>query len=192
MAGNSQGKLARGAAPSGLVAPQKQGPSKEELAVVKNDAKLVSDMVLGSVFNGEGINQLLQVAQGAGENMPAAIAHALFMNISQARNALMKNQLPVDGRVWTAKGGVVDRVILDTAEVLASNLGEQFVEPRFRGAVRQELLGLMAQEEEGAMAAQEAPQGPPMEQGMPPEAMPPEGAGMAPPGLMAPQQGGMV
>jgi hypothetical protein len=159
----------------GLMAPAQAAP-EEDLAPAMEDAKLVSNMVMGAIFNEQGVDQLMKVAQGAGQNMPAAIAHALFLPLSGARDSIERAQFPVDTRVWTAKGGVVDRVIKDTAELLASNMGDQFVSPQFMSATKRELLSIMEQEE---AAAQQAPAGMPGQPPMEPPAAPvmPEGMG---------------
>lgn len=133
---------------------------------LKGDAQMVSNMVVGSFLNGDMMQQLMGVVQGAGENVPAAVAHAVFMNISQAREALNRNQIPIDDRIWVAKNGVLDTVVRDVSELIASNMGDQFATPEFGEAVKQELVGIMQEEEAGAA------QGAPMQEGMAPQGMP--------------------
>ena len=51
-------------------------PSKEGSNSLQVDTKLVVGMVLGSMFHEDGIQQIVQMVQQAGNDAPAAAAHA--------------------------------------------------------------------------------------------------------------------
>lgn len=121
-------------------------PSKE----ARQDAVLATNMVLGSIYHGDGINKLMSLVKSAGpKNAPMAVAHGLYASIATARHQLEKNQMPVDSTVWTSKGGVVDRVVNDAAGLVASNFGAQFNSPQFKTATKNALLQAMHQQEIG-------------------------------------------
>lgn len=169
---------------------------------VKNDIDLATNLVMGPFFTPEGMNELFQVVQQAGQDLPGAIAHILYTHFDQAKQVIQKNDLNISNNSWAPKGGVIDRVIVQVLALLATKLGDQFANPRLSGAVRDALMQILHDSEtasggrgDPALAGQgQSPQGDsegPDDQTSGPEEdaeMPPQGPPQQP-GLVAP--GGM-
>lgn len=141
MAGSSQAALDRS---------NSRTPSKEGSNSLQVDTKLVVGMVLGSMFHEDGIQQIVQMVQQAGNDAPAAAAHAIYVGIAQARHALEQQGMPVDDKVWVMKGGVLNQLVVEVGKILASTLGPQFASGQFMNAVTQAVIQIMKQQEAGA------------------------------------------
>lgn len=159
---------------------------------LKLDAELGKNLILGSIFqDGSKIEKLIAVVQHAGPQGPQALAQALFIDFQHAKQAIIKNQLPIDPRAWSAAGGVIDQVVKDVCQLVASKLGPEYISPKFMIGVKGFLMKALHDDETGSggpgsshvMAEQQPP--------MPPEAEPPQEAPEQPQGLAAPQQGAM-
>ena len=157
----------------------------------KADLKLVVNMLMNAVFNDK--DRLLEWVQKNQNDPVGATAHAIFVDMVHARSALNKAQLPIDGRIWIAKGGVLDNVVMQVAQLLASNFGKQFASPDFIKGVKNALVELMHQHETSAGGRgmpEPEPQGEPMGEAPDGDESPmPEDDGMGG-GLLAPMQGG--
>jgi len=146
----------------------------------KGDVKLVTNLLMNKVFGDK--DNILQYIQQNQNDPVNALAHAIFIEMVHARQALAKAQLPIDGRVWIAKGGVLDNVVMQVAQMLVSAFGKQFGDPKMLQAVKQAIMDLMNQHEQagggsGMPAPAEAPN---------PDGGEDDGAGG---GLVAPMQG---
>lgn len=148
----------------------------------KGDVKLVTSMVMNAIFHDK--DRMLEFVQKNQNDPVNAAAHSIFIDMVHARQALAKAHLPVDGKIWIAKGGVLDNVVMQVGGLLASNFGKQFASPDFIKAVKQTIVGLMHEHE----AAGGGPGMQEQEQPVPEEMVPPEETSG---GLMAPQQGEM-
>jgi hypothetical protein len=112
-----------------------------------SDAELMAGMVLTPIYRDpqRGVQGLVRVVKGS--NDPSqGFAHAVFAMMSQARNALTKSGLPVNGKAWTADGGALDKVIIDLSGLLASTAGPQFLDKKFMLNTKRNVLDIMKQE----------------------------------------------
>jgi hypothetical protein len=144
-----------------------------------SDAELMAGMVLTPIYRDprKGVDGLVRVVQGS-HDPSQGFAHAIFMMMSQARNAIAKNGLPVDGRAWTANGGALDKVIIDLSGLLASTAGPQFVDKKFMLNTKRNVLDIMKQE----IAHSQGQMGGAPDEGEEDTSMPaPEGGGLAAP-----------
>jgi len=178
MDGNSQSALDRSKSQNKFARPQ-AGASG---SIMETDVKLVVGMVMGSLFHGNGIQQIVQMVQKAGQNAPQAVAHAILTGVVQARHMLEQNNMPVDNKVWVAPGGVVQQLVVEVCKILASTLGQQFLSKDFMSATSQTIIQAMQQQDKSQQAAP-TDEAEPMEES--PEAEAQEGQGlMAPTGGM--------
>lgn len=120
---------------------------------VRFDSQLAAGMVLAPLYTHKGgIESMLKTVTTSGD--PAdALAHLLFTLFSNARNALLKNGIPIDNRAWLAKGGAVDVVIKDVLGIIASTAGTQLASSAFARDVKADLVKIMKQEMSGARQA---------------------------------------
>lgn len=146
--------------------------SKEELT----DVKLASSLILNPLLQDEGIAALQQAAQSAAD-LPAALALAIFQALGQVKDQVQQRGIPLSSKIWVARGGVLDKVIQNVCQALASIPPEipEAVEPDFMQDVKEEVFNLM--ESGGQQGGQ-----------MPQEAGPPNMLAGGPP---MPQMGGM-
>lgn len=173
MAGNSQARPAQSPQSSRSSASSSL-PKGSPLAT---DTKLVVGMVMGSLFHGQGIQELIQMIKQAGPDAPNAAAHAILTGIVQARQMLEQNNMPVDNSIWVSKGGVVNQLVTEVGKILASTVDPMFVSPEFLSATAKAIVQQMQQQDN----KRQAPTSPgPQEAEMPPE---------QPKGLAAPMGG---
>jgi hypothetical protein len=136
--------------PAALVAPNRPPGNDAKMVAKKkaaSDAELMAGMVLTPIYRDpqRGVQGLVKVVQSSHD--PAqGFAHAIFAMMSQARNAIMKSGMPVNGKAWTADGGALDKVIIDLSGLLASTAGPQFVDKKFMLNTKQDVLDIMKQE----------------------------------------------
>lgn len=116
---------------------------------LQTDTQLVVGMVLGSMFHDGGVQQIIQMVQQAGNDAPAAAAHAIYVGIAQARHALEQQGIPVDDKIWVMKGGVLNQLVAEVGKLLASALGAQFASRDFLAATAQAVVQIMKQQEQG-------------------------------------------
>jgi len=117
---------------------------------VHSDAELLAGMVLTPLYkNPNGIQSLTKMVTSS-QDPADALAHSLFILMSQARNAAMKSKLPISNKAWLANGGAVDKVIIDVGGLLASTAGPQFVDKKFGMNVKADLIKIMHDEEVSA------------------------------------------
>lgn len=154
---------------------------------IHSDAQLLAGMVLTPLYkNPNGIQNLTKMVTSS-QDPADALAHGLFVLMSQARNAAVKSKLPISNKAWLANGGAVDKVIIDVGGLLASTAGPQFVDKKFGMNVKADLIKIMHDEERSA-GGKGDPNHPdnqmPEEQPTPDDAqaqMAPEGQGLAAP-----------
>ena len=136
------------------------------------DIQVAGGLTVAGLLSDEGLQALQGVLQGAA-NPAAAVANAVFMALSKVREKLDQQGLSINDKLWAAKGGVLDRVIFEVCATLKAILGfEEAGSPEFSGALKQEVMALMDQEEMGGspaaadqqMTGQPAP--PPQQGGM--------------------------
>lgn len=149
------------------------------------DIQMAGSLVVAGLLSDEGLQSLQQVLQGAKDPV-AAVGNAVFMALSAVRDKLDQQGLSIDDKLWVAKGGVLDRVVFEVLVVLKEVLGVQEANsPEFAAGLKDTIMQLMAQEEQG---------GPPQQGGMPPQGMPMQGGEMpqgAPQGPPSALMGGM-
>jgi hypothetical protein len=161
----------------------KTGPSKQD----RLDVKLASSLVLNPLLADEGIQALQQAMQSATD--PATgLAMAVFQAIGQVRDQAAQRGVPLSDRIWTARGGVLDTVIENVCQVLASVPPEmpEATSPEFMQDVKEEVWNLMEEQEGAAEPGRGATGGMPPEMGAP-QQQPPSGPPQA--GLLS--AGGM-
>lgn len=147
------------------------------------DVRVASSLVLNPLLQDDGISALQQAAQSASD-LPAAMALAIFQALGQVKDAVKQKGIPLSSKIWTAAGGVLDVVIKDVCQALASVPPEipEAADPGFMQDVKEEVFNLMeGNGQQGAPAPQE---------GMPSQGPPQQPAG--PPNMLAPQGGGMM
>ena len=148
MAGNSQANAVRGSQP-GIAPDSSQAAPDRSNSQLQTDTKLVVGMVLGSMFHDNGVQQIIQMVQQAGNDAPAAAAHAIYVGLAQARHALEQQGIPVDSKIWVMDGGVLNQLVIEIGKILASSLGPQFASKQFLAATAQAVLQIMQQQESG-------------------------------------------
>ena len=150
-----------------------------------DDVNVASGLVLSLMFDPQGVQGITQaLKQTDPVQGMASILSVLLPKVRQ-----QTEDLDIDPRVWTAKGGVIDRVVAESMGLVAS-LGVPGADtPEFGRAVKQELRGML-EGGAGAPPVEAAPEG---LLAAPAQPMPQQGPQMPPqgPGLMMPE-GGMV
>lgn len=139
----------------------------------KTDVRLASALVLNPLLKDEGIQAIQQALQGS-QDPPAALATVIFQALGQVRDTAAQKGVPLSDKIWTARRGVLETVIQDVCQALASIPPEmpEAVDPEFMQDVKEEVFNLM----DGQQAS---PQGDAMgQQGTPDQGM--MGQGPAP------------
>lgn len=143
------------------------------------DVKLATSLILNPLLQDEGIQALQQAAQSASD-LPAALALAIFQAMGQVKTAIQQKGVPLSSKIWVANGGVLDTVVQNVCQALASIPPEipEAAEPDFMQDVKEEVFNLMEGNTGGQMApGPEAQSGPPNLLAPPPDGGPPMPSG---------------
>lgn len=125
-------------------------PPKNLSSEEKKDVVLASSLVITPLLSDQGLPALEEVIKGAGQDLPGAIAHAIFPALSNVKGALDMRGLPISDKAWAANGGVVDRIVQDICDAVSGIMGVQEAsDPNFMMQVREELIELMRQDDSG-------------------------------------------
>ena len=127
------------------------------------DVKLATSLILTPLLKKDGVGAIQQAAQSASD-LPAALAMVIFQAMGQVKSAIEQRGIPLSSKIWVARGGVLDRVIQEVCQVLASIPPEipEVEDPEFMQDVKEEVFNLMEQEEgEGDIAPEQEMAGPP-------------------------------
>lgn len=140
------------------MATERKTLGKEELT----DVKLASSLILNPLLQDDGIAALQQAAQSAAD-LPAALALAIFQAMGQVKDQIQQRGIPISSKIWVATGGVLDTVIKNVCQALASIPPEipEAADPEFMQDVKEEVFNLMEGNQGSAPTTQEQPQGPP-------------------------------
>lgn len=143
------------------------------------DVKMATSLILNPLLQDEGIQALQQAAQSASD-LPAALALAIFQAMGQVKSAIQQKGVPLSSKIWVANGGVLDTVVQNVCQALASIPPEipEAAEPDFMQDVKEEVFNLM----EGNTGAPSEQAGPPQMGGG--SLLAPQGGPPMPPGGM--------
>ncbi len=132
------------------------------------DIQVAGGLTVAGLLSDEGLQALQGVLQGASDPA-AAVANAVFMALSKVREQLDERGVAINDKLWIANGGVLDRVIFEVCSVLRAVFGfEQAGSEQFVSALKEEVLALMAQDQEGGNPAAVQPQPAPQQMQQPP------------------------
>ena len=122
------------------------------------DIQVAGSLVVAGLLSDEGLQALQQVLQGA-EDPVAAVGNAVFMALGKVRDKLEEQGMPIDDKLWVAKGGILDRVLFEVIAILKTVLGfEQAGTAEFTSALKGSVIELMEQEDQGG-GQEQAPMG---------------------------------
>src|SRR5689334_6820890 len=112
------------------------------------DVHIAAGLALHALMDDKGMESLGQLLQGAKDHVQA-LAHGIFMIVSQVRQQLQQKGISIDSRVWIASGGVLDQVIGNLGAVVAGVFGlDDAATPEFAQAVKKAVVQLMQQEDD--------------------------------------------
>jgi hypothetical protein len=105
------------------------------------DVKLATSLILNPLLQDEGISALQEAAQSASD-LPAALALAIFQAMGQVKSAIQQKGVPLSSKIWVANGGVLDTVVQNVCQALASVPPEipEAAEPDFMQDVKEEVF----------------------------------------------------